>query len=147
MGCSTLVMQKDVLQNVLGDWWARREQLSPELSIRAFLFAAVRYQALKELRQHAVRTGQRLYKGTASRDGGLTDPDTIAVQSAEQEIDDRITVEALLTKLPERRRLALQLRYLEQLSFSEIAQVMEVSRKAAEHLVLRALEDLRRASG
>lgn len=134
---------RDALQNVLSDWWVRRTEIAPKPSIRAYLFTAVRYQSLSELRRSNVRTGARQSRGTGRMAVSPIDPDTLATQSEEYMLDGRITVEALLAKLPGRRRLALQLRYLEQLSYHEIARVMGVSVKAAEHLVLRSLEVLR----
>jgi RNA polymerase sigma-70 factor (ECF subfamily) len=135
---------RDVLQNVLSDWWVRRAELAPYPSLRAYLFTAVRYQSLSELRRQRTRTGRGLHASSgAPLPDTLVDPDTIAIQSAERELDGRMTVETLLARLPKRRRLALQLRYLEQLSYGEIAQVMGISPKAAEHLVLRSLEALR----
>lgn len=124
----------DVVQNVLADMWARREQFAPTHSIRAYLLGAVRLQALKELRQHDLHTGRR----------PADDPDTIAVESPAAASDNQMTVATLLQRLSERRRTAIQLRYIEQLSYAEVAQVMAISIKAVEQHVLRALADLRR---
>jgi RNA polymerase sigma-70 factor (ECF subfamily) len=134
---------RDALQNVLSDWWVRRAELAPRPSLRAYLFTAVRYQALSELRRSTIRTGVRPLVGVVPH--GPVDPDTLPAQSDEPALDGRLTVDALLARLPERRRLVVQLRYLEQLSYAEIARIMGISAKAVEHLVLRSLEALRQA--
>jgi RNA polymerase sigma-70 factor (ECF subfamily) len=140
----------DVIQTVLADWWTRRETFTPYHSIRAYFLGAIRLQALKELRRDA-RWSRHLPPDEgrdASRDTVRNDQIEAPVAARESNdpesvLYDHLTVQALLAKLSDRRRTALQLRYLEQLSYAELAQVMGISVKAAEQLVLRALADLR----
>ncbi len=52
-------------------------------------------------------------------------------------------IAALLAELPERQRMAIVLRYYQELSHAEIAETMEISQKAVERLLHRARLTLR----
>jgi RNA polymerase sigma-B factor len=62
-------------------------------------------------------------------------------------IDDRTTVGPALHALPERERLILHLRFVEDLTQSEIAQRIGVSQMHVSRLIRRALERVRVAAG
>jgi RNA polymerase sigma-70 factor (ECF subfamily) len=57
----------------------------------------------------------------------------------------RLAVTRALSRLPERQRLAVLLRYFEDLRVRDIAAALGVSERAAESLVARGTENLRRA--
>ena len=56
-------------------------------------------------------------------------------------------VNAALESLPERCRLVMHLRWREQLSYAEIAEVMGISVKGVENQLARGLERLREVLG
>lgn len=66
--------------------------------------------------------------------------------NAEQRLDQEQSVNALqqaLERLPQAQQIAAQLRYSTELPVAEIAQIMGLSRKAVESLLVRARQGLR----
>ncbi len=59
--------------------------------------------------------------------------------------DQKARVRDHLAQLPARQRMALVLRFYEELSYREIARIMETSEKTVERLLSRGRESLRRA--
>ena len=73
----------------------------------------------------------------------LADPTPLADAKHEREHQLR-EMHAAILKLPERQRIALLLKRFENLKQSEIAEILEVSEKAVESLLSRAMATLRR---
>jgi RNA polymerase sigma-70 factor (ECF subfamily) len=131
---------QDVAQDVFVQVWEQRKGLDPQRAIKAYLFTLAKHRALNDRKYEQVRERyQARVLDEASRD-----LDVGRVPSREEEILTVATVQAALRELPERRRMAVRLRIEEQLSHAEIAQVLEMSAPAAERLVQRGLEELRR---
>jgi len=131
----------DIVQDVFLRVWERRTTLRPEESFRGYLFTSVRRAALNFLKHRAVesRYASAVIHEAASPETAIED---------DSEVDDIAeAVRAALASLSERRRTALHLRYEEQLPFTVIAKVMGLSDDAAQHLVRRALKELRESLG
>jgi RNA polymerase sigma-70 factor (ECF subfamily) len=141
---STLVPSRedaeDVAQSVLARVWRLRESWNVTTTIRTYLLSAVRNEAANRRRTvdaDAKRQAVLLHEvhvRAAVWERGEGSADALA---------DREQVAALLATLTPRRREAVVLRYGVGLSYAEIGQVMGLSRKAAEQVVLRALGTLR----
>jgi RNA polymerase sigma-B factor len=58
-------------------------------------------------------------------------------------VDERLSVDWLLTRLPERQRRLLQLHYLEGLSQHQIADELRISQAHVQRLLTRSLTRLR----
>ena len=132
---------EDLVQDVFTSIWAGRLRLDVKGSLRAYLFAAVRNRALN-LRKH------QLVERDWERDEAL--PDVRLLHRAPQRPDDALEHEersgrlrTALEALPERCRLVMQLRWDDQLSHAEIAQVMGISVKGVERQLARGLRALR----
>ncbi len=137
---------EDLVQDVFTSIWAGRLRLEVRGSLRSYLFAAVRNRALN-LRKHQL----------VERDWELDEalPDVRALHRAPPRPDDllddverRNRLRAALEALPERCRLVMQLRWKEQLSHAEIADVLGITVKGVERQLARGLHALReRARG
>jgi RNA polymerase sigma-70 factor (ECF subfamily) len=125
---------EDIVQDVLARFWARRASLTVETTVRAYLFGAVRNIALNLHRHRRV---------AAVRTVAATEAQSAVNASPADTVLSRLTVDQLLAHLPERRRDAVVLRYLGELSYAEIAAVLGTTRVNAERLVARSLETLR----
>jgi RNA polymerase sigma-70 factor (ECF subfamily) len=133
----------ELVQDVFLAVWRTRDRLEVRTTVRAFLYAAVRHQALNYLRDE--RTGARLLGAHTVRsvDGPVgmgtapTDPHDDAVA---HELD--ASVMRVLDELPERRRVVLTLRWKHQLTAEEIAGVVGTSPAAVRVLLSRARDDL-----
>jgi RNA polymerase sigma-70 factor (ECF subfamily) len=137
---------EDLVQDVFASIWAGRLRLDVRGSLRSYLFAAVRNRALN-LRKH------QLVERDWERDEAL--PDVRALHRAPPRPDDllddverRNRLRAALDALPERCRLVMQLRWEEQLTHAEIAEVLGITVKGVERQLARGLRTLRdRARG
>jgi len=54
-------------------------------------------------------------------------------------------VNKLISELPPRQQEALRLRFVEDLEYNEVANVMSINRQSAQNLVVRAVEKLRKS--
>jgi RNA polymerase sigma-70 factor (ECF subfamily) len=127
---------EEIVQDVFAAVWVRRTEWTPTTTVAAYLFAAVRNRA-SHIRAHAVVTdnAERDRESVMSRAmGQAPEPPDRAVESDEI----RRAVDHAVAQLPERRRLALGLRYREGMSYAEIGDVLGVSEHAATQLVHRA---------
>lgn len=127
---------EDVVQQVFVSTWNNRATLKPDASIKSYLYKAVRNRCLNELDAREIRGEVSLSVG----DEVVTVPGS---PPSDEQILIETTVQQALMHLPERRRTAVNLRIAEDLSYPEIAGILEISTDAAERLVRRALADLR----
>jgi len=132
---------EDLVQDVFASIWAGRMRLDVRGSVRSYLFAAVRNRALN-LRKH------QLVERDWEFDEAL--PDVRALHRAPvrpddllDEVERRNRLRAAIEALPERCRLVMQLRWEEQLSHAEIADVLGISVKGVERQLSRGLQFLR----
>jgi RNA polymerase sigma-70 factor (ECF subfamily) len=127
---------EEVGQDVMLELWRRRDSLSVDESLRAYLVRAARNRALNHLRH------ERMKVRTAPHAAGetVTQPDAPA-RLAEAEID--AAVREAVSELPERCREVFELSRGQGLRYSEIAGVMGISVKTVEAQMGKALRMLR----
>jgi RNA polymerase sigma factor (sigma-70 family) len=130
---------EDVAQRVLVQLWEHRVTLDPERPLTPYLRRSVRNCALNDRKAHTVRAQYR------ERIQGEIAAGTIpaSTPSPEETVLTVATVQAALHQLPHRRQLALRLWFEEELTYSEIADILETSVQATDRLLRRALADLR----
>jgi RNA polymerase sigma-70 factor (ECF subfamily) len=133
---------EELVQAVFLRLWESRRSWVPKRGARAYLFAACRNQALDYLRHEQIveRTAN-----VVSEIGQGSAPPRADVRLEAEELGDRLR--AVVSRLPERRRLVVVLRWQHQLTNPEIARVMGISVKGVEMQFSRALADLRRELG
>ena len=128
---------EEVVQDVFFAVWLRREDLETRVSMRAYLFGAVRNHALQRTRHEAV---VRRHAETEAADPRSRDPGQDEVlESDEAALELRRAIESL----PPRTRLAMELRWLRQMSYAEVALVMRISVKGVEKLITEGMTRLR----
>ena len=149
---------EELVQEVFLSLWRNRGNVEVRACIRAWLYAAVRNHALNHLRHERIVT--RLSKRAAN---GRTDPHGAGAQGAERGIamgapspDAQSIVEAneldeavarAVALLPERRRLAMTLRWKHDLSPIEIARVLGTTPESVRVLLTRARQELAQLLG
>jgi len=149
---------EELVQDVFLSLWRNRADGDARACIRAWLYAAVRNQALNHLRHERIVT--RLGERAANE---RTDPHRAKAQGAEGGIamgapspDAQLTVEAkeldeavtrAVAVLPERRRLAMTLRWKHDLSPMEIARVLGTTPESVRVLLTRARQELAQLLG
>lgn len=134
---------EELVQEVFLDLWRNRATWTVRETVRAWLYRAVRNRALNHVRYERVR-------------GHLADHDIPPLTPALPDApDDEPTAQAVLEQaeleaaavravdaLPERRRVAVTLRWRHELSTAEIAQVLGTTPESVRVLLTRARHDL-----
>ncbi len=133
---------EEVVQEVLGALWLRRGEIAVRVSIKSYLYGAVRYRAFNLVARNKVEAtwlAQALSNGApalaterAADDQLILDEQVAALGQAVQE-------------LPPKRRSVFVLRSTTQMSYAEIAEVLQTSVKNVEVQLRRATHSLRAA--
>jgi RNA polymerase sigma-70 factor (ECF subfamily) len=137
---SHFVSSRDVTESLVQDVfvriWESRDGLDPEYGVRAYLFKAVRNEAIKYLEQQKNRRV-------------LLDRKLSAEHFVEEDAEDEFqyhelerAVQSALNALPERRRQIFDLSRQHGLTYHEIAKVLNISIKTVETQMSRALHML-----
>jgi RNA polymerase sigma-70 factor (ECF subfamily) len=134
---------QDIVQDVFVWVWDQGDRWQPRGSLAAYFFAAVRNAALNHVahlrvvERHVSRVQQSPALHEASSDGGVVH----AVEHAER----MAALHRAVQSLTERQRTAFQLRYEQQLTVAQVAEVLEISPKGAERMLTRVIVRLRAA--
>ena len=145
----------DVVQEALADAAKRMTEHPKELSVSVYPWLrSLAFERLVAMRRTHVFALKRTV--TAEVSDGLELPDGSVVMLADRisarnstpsqklmKQESRQRVRSALTKLPQRDRQILVLRFLEQLSIEETAEVIGISQAAVSTRVFRALQRLR----
>ena len=147
----TYVRSRDVaeelVQEVFLSLWNARASWEVTTRARAWLFAAVRHLALNHLRHErvvarahgdgaAIATGVTTIEATTMGAAPANQHDAVEAR----ELDDAVA--RAIAELPERRRIAMTLRWKEDMSALEIATVLGTTPEAVRVLLMRARADL-----
>jgi RNA polymerase sigma-70 factor (ECF subfamily) len=137
---------EDITQDVLWRVWDGRGAWRPPVSLRAYLFTAVRNRALNLLQRSRIRARYQ----AAMHHMAQHDAELYAIRSPAATLDEeeeRVAVTAALRRafagLTERQQSAVRLRYEHGLTLPEVAAALAVSLSAAEKIVARAIRALR----
>jgi RNA polymerase sigma-70 factor (ECF subfamily) len=125
---------EDLVQDVFFSVWQRREALDPQQSLRAYLYKATRNEALKHLdRQERWPRAQREVRERSLRG-----------QPGEKMQHNELKAEMwkALDALPDRRREVFLLSRRHELTYAEIAELLDISVKTVETQMGRALQFL-----
>jgi RNA polymerase sigma-70 factor (ECF subfamily) len=128
---------EDIVQDVFLKIWANRQHLNPQLNIKSYLYVAVKNHALKQLRHQKVRYKlEEKFQFFPSR---TPTPEEIFNT---HEIESTVT--QAIEELPERCRLIFSMNRFDRLTYSEIAEILDLSVKTIETQMGRALKHLRK---
>ena len=125
---------KDLVQDVFFNVWERRRALDAQQSIQAYLYKAVRNEALKHLNRQRVRKQQGKPQQEL-RERSLQGSPEQALWNKELEAEAQKALDAL----PERRRRIFMLSREHDLTYAEIADLLDISIKTVETQMGRAL--------
>ncbi|HLR32228.1 MAG TPA: RNA polymerase sigma-70 factor [Fodinibius sp.] len=132
-------LARDIVQEVFYRIWKGRKEWTIYSSLKAYLFQSVRNEALNQMAWKRRRKQTR---------------DKLAIQKKERRAgpgngsgthDKRLInrIWELVAEMPERRRAVFVLHRAQGLSYKEIAEVLEISRKTVENHMGLALSDIR----
>lgn len=128
-------LAKDVVQEVFFQIWKKREVLSIQVTLQAYLKRAVINRSINQIR---------------ARKSNLSDDHLESIQSKEPSPSDDLEAQHLDTvlkkamdSLPERCRLIFVMRRLENMSHKDIAEKLDISTKTVENQITKALKILK----
>ena len=132
---------EDVVQDLFAELWTSSATWRVHSTLRAYLFAAARNRALKQLRKD-----RRIVPVDPSDEEST--PSSDPADSMELELESAAAIESLrhaIERLPPRTRLAITLRWGQEMSHAEIAEAMDISLKGVEKLLAVGMVRLREA--
>ncbi|HLR89450.1 MAG TPA: RNA polymerase sigma-70 factor [Balneolaceae bacterium] len=133
----SLDVSRDVVQEVFIKIWDNREDFTINQSLKAYLYQAVRNHSLNHIdKQNHRRRLQRSLK--KHRETLHDEPDS---ELNTEELTQKVW--KLVEQLPERRRTIFILYRKHGLSYAEIGEVMEISRKTVENQMGKSLQFIR----
>jgi RNA polymerase sigma-70 factor (ECF subfamily) len=129
---------EDVVQEVFFSIWRNRAGWHVATSLQNYLFVAVRNAAIGRLRRNA--TMQRW------RDKALTEESTRsdqAIDSLVESADATAEIERALAEMPPKRRAVCALRWLDGLTYAEIAERLGINEKTVENHIGSGIKFMR----
>lgn len=130
---------EELVQDLFVQLWEKRATLSPEISLRSYLFTATRNSCLNHLKHVAVRG--RHEDHVRQQPQGLAADPSETVQLAELQARLGLAIEAL----PDRCGEIFKMSRFEGLKYDEIAERLELSPRTVEVQIGKALRILREA--
>ena len=127
---------EEVVQDVLLELWRRRESITFETSLRAYLFQAARNRGLNYLRRQRVEA-----RGEATIAAGMPSPEPADSEAREAELN--VAIQSAIAGLPDRCREVFELSRIHGRKYSEIATELGISVKTVEAQMGKALRVMR----
>jgi len=131
---------EDSIQEVFFRIWKNNIDLNSVSNIKAYLFKALRRQLLNILE---LKINHPVSEETTENVGVEYSPEDFMIDN-QTEDENRNLVITALNNLPEKQREAIYLRYFEELSFAEVAAVMNINIQSAKNDVFRGLDTLKK---
>ncbi|UHG94421.1 RNA polymerase sigma factor [Spirosoma oryzicola] len=130
----------DCIQELYLQLWQNRLQINETESVKHYLLKSIRHHILYHLRlQKRLQCEELDWDLSLAED---TDTETLMIRQ-ETLVGLTRTIQEQMATLPAREREALYLRYYEDLSIPEIAEVMNVNRQSVSNFLQKALNKLR----
>lgn len=129
---------KDVIQEIFIRLWENRNNLGHVTKVKSYLLVALRNELIHALKKNHIWNVDNEVK---------VEPFTLAIEDLLiSEEDSKLLSKRLvisLNKLSERQREVILLRFYHNLTFEELAQVLEMNVQSVRNLLFRALEKVR----
>jgi RNA polymerase sigma-70 factor, ECF subfamily len=134
---------EDIAQQVFIRVWKSARRYVPRAKFTTWLLKITRNLVFNELRRSKRHTHVPLQTDPTAEELPLKDEVNPAPDASLLEAELRRAIEEAIMQLPESQRMALILRRYEQLSYEEIAEVLDLSVPAVKSVLFRARTELR----
>ncbi|QIP11194.1 sigma-70 family RNA polymerase sigma factor [Spirosoma aureum] len=131
---------EDCIQELFLQLWQNRLQINETESVKHYLLKSIRNHIIQHLRAQKRLKYEELDWDTSVAED--VDSETLLIRQ-ESLVNMTKLIQDQLAALPAREREALYLRYYENLSIPEIAEVMNVNRQSVSNFLQKALNKLR----
>ena len=130
---------EDCIQDLFAELWTRQTKLPKVQTVKFYLFKALK----RKINRKRVQQAKFLSETLADYDFELTLPTTDQDAHPFPEAQKAIILQAL-NQLTPRQKEAITLRFYDNFSYTEIAEIMDLSDRSVYNLTYRALAILRR---
>lgn len=130
-------VSREMAQDIFKSLWERREELAIAVSIERYLAKSAKFKVFEFIRNRAT---QQLHVAAAAREIPL------AVNATENDVmynELKADVDTVVNGLPDQCRRVFRLSRIDGFTNREIAAQLEVSERAVEHHITRALRTLK----
>jgi RNA polymerase sigma-70 factor, ECF subfamily len=134
---------EDIAQQVFIRVWKSARRYIPRAKFTTWLLKITRNLVFNELRRAKRRVQIPLQSDPGAEEIPLKDETNPAPDASLLEAELQRAIEEAIMQLPESQRMALVLRRYEQLSYEEIAEVLDLSVPAVKSVLFRARTELR----
>ena len=134
---------EDIAQQVFIRVWKSARRYVPRAKFTTWLLKITRNLVFNELRRAKRHAHVPLQPEPGAENPPLKDEANLAPDSSLLEAELQRTIEGAILQLPETQRMALVLRRYEQLSYEQIAEVLDLSVPAVKSVLFRARTELR----
>ena len=134
---------EDIAQQVFIRVWKSARRYVPRAKFTTWLLKITRNLVFNELRRAKRRAQVSLQPEPGAEEISLKDETNPAPDASLLEGELQRAIEEAIMQLPESQRMALVLRRYEQLSYEEIAEVLDLSVPAVKSVLFRARTELR----
>ena len=134
---------EDIAQQVFIRVWKSARRYVPRAKFTTWLLKITRNLVFNELRRAKRRAHVPLQSEPGAEEIPLKDETNPAPDASLLENELQRAIEEAIMQLPESQRMALVLRRYEQLSYEEIAEVLDLSVPAVKSVLFRARTELR----
>jgi RNA polymerase sigma-70 factor (ECF subfamily) len=134
---------EDIAQQVFIRVWKSARRYVPRAKFTTWLLKITRNLVFNELRRAKRRAQVPLQSDPGTEEIPLKDETNPAPDASLLENELQRAIEEAIMQLPESQRMALVLRRYEQLSYEEIAEVLDLSVPAVKSVLFRARTELR----
>lgn len=131
----------DCIQDVFLNLWKSRKKLGEVQSVKSYLLASARRDILKKIQKNR-RTGLQANEVLLGEPSLLFSEEEIVVGNEVSAEKKKKIIEAL-NELPKRQREAIYLKYYEELSYDEVANMMNLNYQSVINLTYKAFKVLR----
>src|SRR6187200_2031039 len=133
---------EDIAQQVFIRVWKNARRYEPRAKFTTWLLKITRNLVFNELRRRSRHPAVPLQSEADEEERPLKDEHAASPDDSLLEQELREAVDAAIAQLPETQRMAVILRRYEELSYEEIAEVLEQSVPAVKSLLFRARTEL-----
>jgi len=134
---------EDIAQQVFIRVWKSARRYVPRAKFTTWLLKITRNLVFNEMRRIKRRPNVPLHSEPGAEDPPLKDEANLAPDASLLELELQQAIEEAIQRLPETQRMALALRRYQQLSYEQIAEVLDLSVPAVKSVLFRARTELR----
>src|SRR6266700_508037 len=134
---------EDIAQQVFIRVWKSARRYVPRAKFTTWLLKITRNLVFNELRRTKRHAHVPLQSEPGAEDPPLKDEKNLAPDLSLLQTELQRAIEEAIMQLPESQRMALVLRRYEQLSYEQIAEVLDLSVPAVKSVLFRARTELR----